>query len=248
MEEVYKTFLSLLKKDYPVSDIKSLSDYMVWLKNHGFTIGTLDSYGDGFSFTFDCNSVETIFQDVLTLIKQYSKAGYSTNTEWKHVFNTKCEDIVTETEYQDCAGCSNMTCEWIDDEKKELGVYRVYKHKFKYEDALIVPCDFESSNDFSIFEDKINQMPSWEVFKSYKVVDGNETFEWFEIENYIETQLIRDVFDDLDKILVNFMVLHFADSLLTLEREIGTSYYVLCGYNKSANCGEGWVIPDYIPH
>ena len=91
-------------------------------------------------------------------------------------------------------------------------------------------------------------MPSWEGFKSYKMVDGYATFEWFEIEKYIEIRLIRDVFDDLDKILENFMVLHFADSLLTLEREIGTSYYVLCGYNKSAKCGEGWVMPDYIPH
>lgn len=250
MLEVYNIFLGLLKADYPQSEIKSLSDYMVWLDNHGFTIGTLDSHDDGFSFIFDCNSAETVSQDVLTLIKQYSEVGYSTNTEEKHVFNTKCEDIIVEEEYQDC---SDMTCEWIDEDKKELGVYRVYKHKFKYEDALIVPCDFESyyfetHNDLSMFEDKINQMPSWEGFKSYKMIDGCATFEWFEIENYIETHLIRDIFDDLDKLLENFMVLHFADSLLTLEREIGISYYVLCGYNKSGKCGEGWVMPDYIPH
>lgn len=249
MKEAYDIFLKHLRADQPVSGFDRLSDYLDWLKINHLRIDTRSLIiGGSFKFNFKAQCVETVLEDVLALIKEYSVAGYSTNTVDRHdvhLFNTDAGE--PDEEYIESCG-NQYNAKWIDQSNRNIGVYRILDLA-DHSEIIHVMNEDACIKVYTDYEKELSHMEGWEDPKSFDKDYGKYGDyvgeKWLDLLYEIDEHLIFDVYKDVRKILKGFMVIHCADMVYTLDDGIGMSYYVLSGYNSIDNCGEGLMIPDF---
>ena len=241
MKELYQLLHKYLKQDYSKSEIKSLSGYMAWLKRHYFMIGDIGSYKESYSFNFKVESKDTILDDVIWQLRNYSIAGMITNTQGNYVFDTRCTDLILEYDYQNDVG-DEINWKWLDDEDNELGICRIFSRN-EYREVLSVfftdYIDFLTEFEKVILQSKMIKQSHYINFHDDHV-DIDDKFQY-----YVEDKIIKLILTDLETILESFLVIYCGGSLYDSVEGDHWGYFVLCGYNSSRECGEGWIIKSF---
>lgn len=251
MKEAYSIFLKHFREEQPVSGFKGLTEYVKWLKEYELNIHTGGRLvGAQYEITFKSLSGDNVLTDILTLMKEYSASGYSTNTEKRHDIDLFSETIAQEEkDYVDDYEnrYEQYVCKWIDQNSRDYGVYRILDLEDRSE--IIHAMSIYAIKVHPDYEKELSHLNGWadpkEFDIEYKGYGDYVSSEWLGLSDEIDENLIYDVYKDIQKFLSGFIVLHCSSSVYTLDDGVGMSYYVLCGYNPLRNCGEGLVIPDF---
>ena len=234
MDELYQKILKYLQEDYSNQEIKSIIDFMDWLKGHYLSIGDCGSFIESFPIIFDAQSKETILDDVVFKLRNSSISGLINSKDSTHVFDVRCTDLKSEYEYHEAIAdeLDDITWQWIDDKDHELGVCRIYNRKDHTE---ILDIFFIAFDEFlTEYEKKVSQIEF--------------DYGYFEFEAYVIEHLKKEIIDHLANVIEKFTVIYCSGSLYDSVDGDHNGYFVLFGYNPNYRYGEGWVIYCLAPH
>lgn len=233
MKKAYKVFEDYFESQKPSAGIHSLREYIDWFGKFGEITTPINSSSTTFKFTFDSTSEATVLGDLLKVLKDQLDMDFFDEDDDSKDFKENC--------------CSEKSIKlYSDSDHGDCFFYRVLD--LKSEGSFIhVYTDFRASMDeHPDFEERLNQMESWDEFESYEEdEDGYVSVDWKDLDNYIRDHFIRHVYGDLNKLLKGFTVLHCAGHWYGVYDSIGESYYVLAGYNPKSKCGEAYVLEDF---
>ena len=249
MEDFYKLFLESIREDYSKQDIKSISDYMEWLKTQYISIGDMGAFRESFPIIFDAQSKETVLDDVMFTLRNASVAGQISGMDDKtHEFDVRCVDLESEYGYQEAFSdeLNEIAWQWIDDGDHELGICRIFSLEeyaghlllFFINYYLQLHPDFEKT----LVEPKLENKTD-----IFYVEDGHVVFNNEEAMYYIQEHFIVEVLKNINDIVEGFVVLYCSWSISDTIDGDDRGYYVLSGYNPIKGCGEGWVIYSCAP-
>ena len=252
MKKLTEVILDCYKKAYSTSNVDSMDGYLMWLNNIGLDLQTPDEFEYRIPFTIDSCTPDTVYQDVIELVKKYSSDGYIVYKNKKYDFNIMLSDqseIDFEIDWMKNVTDFKGMCKWLDVDNKEFGLYRICsinKNKRLSLDLVIRP-DFKGlfweKLDKCLISQCLSEKIESVIFKGGKL----ESYDFELGEEYITENLQKYVLEDLSMLVDNFTVLVCAPTQYALEWELGvTVYIIIFGYSASSKQGEGWIISDYV--
>lgn len=233
MKKAYKVFVDYFESQKPSDGLHTLHEYLDWFEQQFGEITTpSNSSTETIYFTFDSSPEIKVIDNLLKGLIDELVLDFEDD-----------EDELEE--YVKVVGTTEKIHRYFG--SGDTGVF--YSVLDLNSEDSFIKAYIDLSSEFMgihpVLEENFNQMDSWGEFRSYEEDDDGYAYvDWNELGDYIRDHFMKHVYDDLENILKGFIVIECAGTWYEVCDSLGTSYYVLSGYNPELERVEAYVIKD----